>query len=67
MRIVRNTEFIRKRKRLARIAALVGFLLLASNRWRELAPRENGSAQQEHRGRAVGGTLTGSLQQGVAP
>jgi hypothetical protein len=30
MRIVRNTEFIRKRKRLARIAALVGFLLLAS-------------------------------------
>jgi hypothetical protein len=30
MRIVRNTEFIRKRKRIARIAALVGFLLLAS-------------------------------------
>jgi hypothetical protein len=30
MRIVRNTEYIRKRKRISRIAALVGFLLLAS-------------------------------------
>lgn len=30
MRIVRNTEFIGKRKRIARISALVGFLLLAS-------------------------------------
>jgi len=30
MRIVRNTEFVGKRKRIARISALVGFLLLAS-------------------------------------
>jgi hypothetical protein len=30
MRIVRNTEYVRRRKRIARIAALVGFLLLAS-------------------------------------
>lgn len=30
MRIVRNTDYVRQRKRIARVAALVGFLLLAS-------------------------------------
>lgn len=30
MRIVRNSDYVRKRKRMARLSALVGFLLLAS-------------------------------------
>ena len=30
MRILRNSEYVKRKKRIARIAALVGFLLLAS-------------------------------------
>ncbi len=30
MRIVKNTGYISKRKRIARVAALIGFLLLGS-------------------------------------
>ncbi|MGH2550543.1 MAG: hypothetical protein ACRDHN_14210, partial [Thermomicrobiales bacterium] len=30
MRIIRNVEYVRRRKRIARIASLIGFLLLGS-------------------------------------
>ncbi len=30
MRIIRNVEYVRRRKRIARLASLIGFLLLGS-------------------------------------